>query len=77
MLLALGTVPVAPGTMNAGGFPTALARREAGALRAALALGEGTDGLTVCRGEGGARSRDAGAKAVKRARRVVLAAAQA
>ena len=53
MLLALGTVPVATGTIDAVFFPTALALIEAVAVMAALALLDGTDGLTVCRGEGG------------------------
>src|SRR5262249_25563083 len=53
MLLALGTVPVATGTIDAVLFPTALALREAVAVMAALALLEGTDGLTVWSGEGG------------------------
>jgi hypothetical protein len=52
-LLALGTVPVATGTMDAVLFPTALALREAVAVMAALALWDGTDGLTVGSGEGG------------------------
>jgi hypothetical protein len=53
MLRALGTVPVATGTIDAVLFPTALALREAVAVMAALALLDGTDGLTVCSGEGG------------------------
>ena len=53
MLLALGTVPVATGTIDAVFFPTALALIEAVAVMSALALLDGTDGLTVCSGEGG------------------------
>ena len=53
LLLALGTVPVATGTIDAVFFPTALALRAAVAVMAALALLDGTDGLTVCSGEGG------------------------
>ena len=47
MLLALGTVPVATGTIDAVFFPTALALREAVAVMAALAMLDGTDGLAV------------------------------
>jgi hypothetical protein len=53
LLLALGTMPVATGTIDAVFFPTALALREAVAVMAALARLDGTDGLTVCSGEGG------------------------
>lgn len=53
MLLALGTGPVATGTIDAVFFSTALALLEAVAVMAALAPLDGTDGLTVCSGEGG------------------------
>jgi hypothetical protein len=53
MLLALGTVPVATGTIEAVFFSTALALIEAVAVMAALALLDGTDGLPGCSGERG------------------------
>ena len=51
MMLALGTVPVATGMMDAVLFPTALALREAVSIMAALAMSDGTDGLAVRGGE--------------------------
>src|SRR5262245_19088910 len=53
MLLTLGTMPGATGTIDAVLCPTALARRQAVAVMAALALWDGTDGLTMCGGAGG------------------------
>ena len=53
MLLALGTVPVTTGTIDAVLCPTALALREAVAVMSALALLDGTDGLAVRGGEVG------------------------
>jgi len=52
-LLALGTVPVATGTIDAVFFSTPLALIEAVAVMAALAPLDGTDGLTVCSGRVG------------------------
>jgi hypothetical protein len=52
MLLALVPVPVATGTIDVVFGPTALAL-EAVAVMAALPLLDDTDGLTVCRREGG------------------------
>jgi hypothetical protein len=51
--LALGPVPVATGTLDAGFCPTALARREAVAVMAAVARWDGPAGLTVSSGAGG------------------------
>ncbi len=53
MLLALGTVPVATGMIDAVLFPTALALIEAMAVMAALALLDSTDNLAVRGGEVG------------------------
>ena len=53
MLLALWTVPVATGMIDAVFFPTVLALIEAVSVMSALALLDGTDGLSVRGGEGG------------------------
>ena len=53
MLLALGTVAVATGMIDAVLFPTALALREAVAIVPALALLDGADDLSVRGGEMG------------------------
>jgi hypothetical protein len=53
ILLALRTGPVATSTSDAGLFPTARARREAGAGTAALTRVDGADALTVCEGQRG------------------------
>jgi len=53
MLLTLGTVAVATGMMDTVLSPTGGALREAMAIRAALALLEGRDGLAVRGGQGG------------------------
>jgi len=53
MLLALWTVPVAPGMSDAMFLPTALALREAVSVMSTWALLDGTDGLAVRGGEVG------------------------
>jgi hypothetical protein len=53
MMLALGTVPVATGMLDAVVSPTALALREAVSVIAAVALVDGPDGLAVRGGEVG------------------------
>ena len=53
MLLALWTVPVATGMIDAVFFPTVLALREAVSVMAALAMLDSTDGLAVRGGEVG------------------------
>jgi len=53
MLLALGTVAVATGMMDAVLFPAALALVEAMAVLSALTILESTDGLTMRGGEVG------------------------
>jgi len=53
MLLALRAVPVAAGVIDAGLCATAVARREAVAVRSATAVWDGAEGLVVRGGEGG------------------------
>jgi len=53
MLLALGTVPVATGMLDAVVSPTAVALREALAVMAAATVWDGADDLAVCSGEVG------------------------
>ena len=53
MLLALGTVAIAAGMLDAVWPPTVWARREAVAVMAALALLDGADGPAVRSGEVG------------------------
>ena len=72
MLRTLGTVAVATGMMHAMAPSTVLALREAVAVVSTLAVLDGADALAVGEGQRGERSRDSGAKAVKRARRVVM-----
>ena len=75
MLLALWTVSIPAGMINAVGLATAWALREARAVVSAAAMADGAADLAG-RG-GGERSRDSGAQAVQISRRGVMAGALA